>query len=225
MATRKQLIQYAVAGVVVVIVAFATYSYFGGTQAPTEQAAQKKAAPVADDPVMPTAAQADKILLLLGQARQYAADGKFSEADAALDMADKVVKDQPQVAEARRDVAQLKTPEGQLAIQLTRAELAVEHGDKDAAEKALAAVEKLKPDAPEIAELKAKLEKNRSQDTRRDSRLTRHLTTMREAISRGDFAAADSELNTAERIAVDDPEVQKARRELNRARNAAQKKN
>ena len=226
-ATRTSLIRYAFAGVVVLAAGFAAYSYFGGSKKaapPQTTAAKTRPAVDADEPLVPTPTQADKILVLLGQARQLASDGKFAEADARLDEADKVVKGQPQVAQARREIAEMKTPEGQLSIQLTRARLAVEHGDKEAAEKAFAAIESLKPGAPQVAELRARLERDQSQRTRRDDRVTRHLAAMREAVARQDFATADSEFNAAQRIAVDDPDVQQARRELNRARNSAQKK-
>jgi len=46
---------------------------------------------------------------------------------------------------------------------------------------------------------------------------------MREDIARGDFAAADSDLNAAERINMQDPSIREARRELARARDAKQK--
>ncbi len=226
MATRKQLIQYAVGGIVVVAIAIGAHSYFGGSTPPpaAPNQAASKAPPPADDPVTLTPNQSDQILALVAQARQLAGDNKFDEANAKLDEADKVAKGQSQVAQARRDIAQMKTPEGQLNTQLTRAKLAVDHGDKEAAEKALAEVAKLKPDAPEIAELRAKLQQDEQKATHRDDRVTQHLTAMREAMAKQDFATANSELNAAERIAVDDPTVQQARRDLNRARNAAQKK-
>ena len=46
---------------------------------------------------------------------------------------------------------------------------------------------------------------------------------MREDIARGDFAAADGDLNAAERVDVQDPAIREARRELARARDAKQK--
>src|SRR5581483_5388241 len=192
--------------------------------APTPRTASTKSTPAADEQTTPTGVQADKILALVAQARQLAADGKFDEADKALDQADKVVKNQPEVQQARRDIAAMKTPQGQLALQLARAQLAVDHGDNAAAEKALAEVEKLKPDAPEIAELRARMQHQQIKETHHDDRVTRHLTAMREAIARGDFATADSELNAAERADVADPAVHQARIELNRARNSALKK-
>jgi len=46
---------------------------------------------------------------------------------------------------------------------------------------------------------------------------------MREDIARGDFAAADGDLNAAERINIQDPAIREARRELARAREAQEK--
>jgi len=45
---------------------------------------------------------------------------------------------------------------------------------------------------------------------------------MREAVAKRDFAAADSALNEAERIDVQNPSVRRARGELARARGAQQ---
>jgi hypothetical protein len=49
------------------------------------------------------------------------------------------------------------------------------------------------------------------------------LTTMREAIARHDFAAADGALNEAARIDVRDPALDAARIELARAHDADRK--
>ncbi len=219
--TARKSILYAIVGIAIVAIAVGVYEYFGASQPAPRPAANATKMPPADEQQTPTSAQADRILALVSQARQLAADGKFDEAGQALDQADKVVKGQPEVAQARRDVAAMKTPEGQFALQLARAELAVDHGDAAAAESALAEIEKLKPDAPEIAELRARMQHQQTQEVHRDNRVTRHLTAMREAIARGDFAAADRELNAAERADVADPAVHQARIELNRARNAA----
>jgi predicted Zn-dependent protease len=226
---RKRLVQYGIAAVVVVAVACLAYVQWGGGSKP-ETAAKPTASRQSstpsdpDEPKVLSPVQTDRIRELVGQARQLAGDGKFAEADASLDQADKIAKGLPEVAQARREIAQIKTPEGQLSSQLTKARLAVEHGDAVAAEKALAEVEKLKPDAPEIAELRTRLQADQARAIRRDSRIVQHLTAMREAIGRKDLAVADSELNAAERIDPADPTVRQARIELNRARNAALKK-
>jgi hypothetical protein len=222
----RKIIPYAVAGIAIVAIAIGAYRFFGGGPEPQSNApaAASKALP-ADEPKVPTSTQADKIQALVAQARQLANDGRFDEAERALDDADKVVKGQPEVAQARRDIAHLKTPEGQLALQLNRAKLAVDQGDAQAAEKALAEIEKLNPQAPEIPELRARLQQAKAKDEHRDDRITRHLAAMRDALAKKDFAGADSELNAAERIDVTDPAVRRARVELSRARNAGLKQN
>ncbi len=224
--TLRKILPYAIVGLAVIAIAVGAYSYFGASPppAPAAPATTAKAPPPADETAVPTSTQADKILALVAQARQLANDGKFDEAERALDDADKVVKGQAEVEQARRDIAELRTPQGQLALQLSRAKLAVDQGDEQAADRALAEVEKLNPQAPEIAELRARLEREKAKEEHRDERITRHLAAMHEALAKQDLAAADRELNAAERIDVADPAVRRARVELNRARNAQLKK-
>jgi hypothetical protein len=128
-----------------------------------------------------------------------------------------------QTKQARDDIAVMQTPQGQLRIQLDKANLAIERNDGAAAEAALVRAEQLAPESTEIAPLRQRLQELQQRKLRRDNRLTALLTTMREAIARRDFAAADDALNQAARIDVGDPEVLKARVELNRAHNAAMK--
>ena len=64
----------------------------------------------------------------------------------------------------------------------------------------------------------------RPRTDRRDDRIKEHLAAMRSAIARGDFATADSELNAVSRVDVGNPELRKARREVEQAREEAQKK-
>ena len=129
----------------------------------------------------------------------------------------------PETAQARRDIAQLSTPEGQLATQLGRARLAINQDDVAAANTALAEAEKLNPQAPEIAQLRQTLQAAQQKDAHRSSRIVELLTTMREAIARHDFAAADGALNEAARIDVRDPALDQARIELARAHDADRK--
>ena len=96
--------------------------------------------------------------------------------------------------------------------------------DSAAAEKALAEAERLNAQAPEIAELRQAMQAAQQKDAHRGSRVTELLTNMREAIARDDFAAADGDLNAAERINVQDPALDEARRELARARDAEEEK-
>jgi hypothetical protein len=177
----------------------------------------------ADDQTGPSAVQTDQLVGLIGEARRLAAAGKFDEAEASLQKADKVYTGWSETEKARAEIAQLRTPEGQLKTQLDRARLAIEHNDHIAAEQALAEAEKLNAQAPQLAELRAALKEAEQKQQHRDSRVTELLTKMREEIARGDFAAADADLNAAERVNIQDPAVQQARRELARAREAKDK--
>ena len=176
-----------------------------------------------DDPVVPTDAQSDQVRGCIADARRQAATGNFTEAEALLRKADKVIPDLPETAQARSDFAAMATPQGQLATQLARARAAIDQNDGAAAEKALAEAERLNPQAPEIVELRRTLQAAQQKQTRHNDRITALLTTMREAIARHDLAAADSALNEAERIDIQDSSVRRARVELGRAQNADQK--
>jgi hypothetical protein len=171
----------------------------------------------------PTAAQNDQLVSLVGEARRLAAAGKFDAAEVALQKADKVYSNWPDTGKARSEIAAMRTPEGQLKAQLERARFAIEHDDRTTAEAALAEAERLDAQAPQIAELRQALNEAEQKELHRGNRIVELLTRMREDIARGDFAAADSELNAAERIDVQDPAIRDARRELARAREAKQK--
>ena len=175
-----------------------------------------------DDDLAPTvsAVHRDEAVDLIGEARRQAAAGNFAAAEAMLQKARKAVPDLPELEEARRDIEQLRTPEGGYASQIKRAQLAIEHGDAPAAEAALAEASRLKPDAPEIATLRTALQQSQDKAARRETRITQALARMREAVARRDFAAADSALNEAERIDVQSPSIRRARGELARARGA-----
>jgi hypothetical protein len=185
--------------------------------------AEPKTPPPADERAPPTAVQNDQLVSLTAQARRLAADGKFDDAEAALQKADKVYAGWSETEKARSDIAEMRTPEAQLKMQLERARLAIEHDDRATAEKALAEAERLNAQAPQIAELRQSLKEAEQKDVRRGNRVTELLTRMREDIARGDFAAADGDLNAAERIDIQDPAIREARRELARARDAKQK--
>ena len=213
------------------IVAGAVYLLERGMKPPAEQTAASTASttpktpPSADEQAPPTALQNDQLVSLIAQARRLAANGKFDEAEAALQQADKVYAGWPEIEKARSEIAQMRTPEGQLKTQLDRARFAIEHDDRATAEKALAEAERLNAQAPQIAELRQALKEAEQKDAHRGNRVTELLTRMREDIARGDFAAADGDLNAAERIDVQDPAIREARRELARARDAKQKEN
>jgi hypothetical protein len=176
-----------------------------------------------DDPVVPNEARSELAVRLIGDARRLAGNGQFAEATAKLDEADKAVPGLPETTQARHDIAQLSTPEGQLATQLDRARAAIGQNDAAAASEALAAAEKLNPQAPEIAQLRQTLQAAQQKEVHRNNRIVELLTAMREAIARHDFVAADGALNEAARIDIRDPAIDEARRELARAHDADRK--
>ena len=247
--STQQLIRYGVSGALaVVVVAGAVYfldrSPGANPPATAEDANPPAAAPAAsdakpraaktatpaaaptanpDEPAVPNAAQTDQMARLLGDARRLAADGKFDEAKAALDKADAVIPGSDDTAAARREIAALSSPEGQLVTQLARARAAIAQNDTAAANQALAEAEKINPQAPEIPQLRQAMQAAQQKETHRNSRVTELLTTMREAIARHDFAAADGALNEAARIDVRDPALDAARIELARAHDADRK--
>lgn len=224
----------AAAGVVVVGGLFVLALHpWGDTETPAQQNAaargaelteQTQALTYADEVTTPTPLQNDQIVQLVGDARRLARDGKFEEAEASLQKAEKISKSAPQIRPARDEIARLKTPEGRLAADLIRSRLAVEHGDRAAADKSLAEIERIKPDLPELVELRAALQQQQARVERRDQRIQEHLKAMREAMTRGDFSAADSELNAASRIDVTNTSVRRARSELAEAYEESRKK-
>jgi tetratricopeptide (TPR) repeat protein len=228
--SSSPILRYVGIGVAALaIVVGAVYLLERGMKPPAEPTATPTAAttpktpPAADEQAPPTALQNDQLVSLTSQARKLAADGKFDEAEAALQKADKVYPGWADIEKARSEIAQMRTPEGQLKIQLDRARFAIEHDDQATAEKALTEAERLNAQAPQIAELRQALKEAAQKDTRRGNRVAELLTQMREDIARGDFAAADSNLNAAERLDIQDPSIREARRELARARDAKQK--
>ena len=232
MVSRKRMVMGGIGAVVVAALAVFALEPWHETVTPAQQNAARGAAPTeqaqalsyADEVTPPTPLQNDQIVELIGATRRLARDGKFDEAEASLKKAEAVAKSAPQIGQARDEIARLKTPEGRLAVELVRARLAVEHGDKEAAAKSLAEIEKIKPDAPQLAELRQMLQQHQARIDRRDDRIKEHLVAMRAAAARGDFSTADSELNAAARIDVSDPSVRQARTELARAYDDSRKK-
>jgi hypothetical protein len=229
----KRLARYAAGLAFGLVLATGVYFLWQGAARPPAESASSSAASApatnsksrdasSDNPDIPNP-KADLAIQAIAKARRLAADGNFAEAEAELKKADEAVPDMPQTKEARDEVAVLQTPQGQLRLQLSRAELAIERNDGGAAEAALAKAELIAPDSPEIAPLRQRLADLQQHKLRHDNRLTALLTAMREAIARQDFAAADDALNQAERLDVSNPDVLKARIELNRAHNAAMK--
>jgi hypothetical protein len=197
-----------------------------GTTAPAAAKPRVAAKPTADpdEPSALSPADSERIAQLLGEARRLAQDGKFAEAKAVLDKVDASRPRLAETAQARREIDQMSTPQSQLALQLERARSAIEQDDRAAAERALAEVERLSPQAPELAALRQALQDAQQKQARRASRIAELLTAMREAIARRDFAAADRALNEATRLDVRDPAIDPARVELARAQDTDRKK-
>jgi hypothetical protein len=242
----KRLIRYGAGAALAVVVVGGAFYFFDRSGTATPAATAEATNPTAtapsaaagtpstkpataaanpDEAAVPSAAQTDQVARLLGAARRLAQDGNFAGAQAVLDRADAVMPGSGDTAAARREITQMSTPQGQLAVQLDRARSAIAQDDSAAAEKALAEVERLSPQAPEIAALRQALQDAQQKTARRSSHITELLTDMREAIARHDFAAANRALNEAERIDVRDPSIEPARVELARAQNAEQKRN
>lgn len=229
---RRRQLRYGALGVAIVLLAAGLFAFThrgqrsdtGRHTSTPESSTAALTAPstFADDVAQPNVLQRDQAVDLVGEARRQAAAGNFSEAEASLGKAERSAPQLPEIAEARREIARLKTPEGSFAVQLQRAHLAIEHDDNAAAEAALGEANRIKPNASEVAELRAALEAAREKAARRGQRIAEALGRMREAVVRRDFAAADSALNEAERIDAQNPSIRRARGELARARGAQQ---
>jgi len=193
-----------------------------GTTPPAAAKPRVAAKPTADpdEPSALSSAETERIAQLLGEARRLARDGKFAEAKAALDKVDAIRPRLAEAAQMRREIDQMSTPQGQLALQLERARSAIEQDDRATAEQALAEAERLNPQAPEIARLRQALLEAERKEARRHHRIAELLTEMRQAIARHDFAAAARALNEAERLDIRDPAIDPARVELARAHDA-----
>jgi len=182
---------------------------------PAVPAATKQPSSADEPSVLPTAVT-DQARAFVGEARRLAAAGNFAEAETALQKAEAAAPGLDETAQARREIAELNTPRGQLAAQLDRARNALERGDNTAAEQAITAAERLDAQAPEIAGLRANLQAAQRKDAHRDDHIAALLAEMRTAAARQDFATANRVLNEAERIDIQNRDVLKARDELNR---------
>ncbi len=228
--SRKRQVRYSAMALGLVVIAGGVLLWQQGTKEAAKSvmspAASNAAAPEAkphpstDNPDIPNP-KIDLAIQAIGDARRLAIQGKFAEAEAELKKADDAVPGMPETKQARDDIAAMQTPQGQLRLQLNLAELAIERDDGAAAEAALAKAEQAAPDSPDIAPLRQRLQELQQRKLKRTNRVAALLTAMREAIARHDFAAADDALNQASRIDISNPDVLKARIELNRAHNAA----
>jgi hypothetical protein len=222
-----------IAAVGVVVLAGGAFYLFDRPAAEAPPAAAKQApkqtasVPRADAPdpdAVPDEAVSDRAFHLIGEARRLADRGKLDEANAKLAEADKAVPGLSETAEARRKIAELATPEGRFAVQLSRARTAVGGDDYAAAEKELAEAERLKPGAPETAQLRQEMQAAQQKGAKRSSQVAEQLAAMRESIARKDIAGADRAFNEASRIDILDPALDQARTELAQAHEAAREK-
>lgn len=189
--------------------------------APVRQAAQTQPAVDSSDvDSLPDETLSDRAFHLIAQAVRLADRGKIAEATAKLDEADKLVPGLSETAQGRRKVAALATPDGQFALQIARARIAVGNDDIPELDKALTEAARLKPGAPEIAELRLMMQVTQQKEARRTARIADLLRTMREAIARKDIAGADRAFNEASRTDVLDPALDQARVELAQAHEA-----
>ncbi len=231
--TRRRQIRYGALAVAILLLAAGVIAFSHSNQRPgtnpdtatarrSAQAAPTAPPQVSADEPSPTisALRRDEAVTLIGEARRQAAAGSFSEAEASLQKAQKIAPGLPEIEQARRDIAQLRSPEGSFADLMQRAQLAIDHDDAAAADAALTEAARLKPAAPEIAALRSALQQAQDKKARREARIAEALARMREAVARRDFAAADRALNEAERIDVQNPSIRRARGELARARGA-----
>ena len=226
-----RLPRFAVIGAVGVVVLAGAFYLFNRTDAEAPPAPARQAAASTPRPDVtnlddtPDEAVSDRAFRLIAQARRLADRGKFPEANAKLDEVDKQLPGLSETAEARRKIAGLATPEGQFALQIARARTAVGNDDYAAAEKELADAARLKPDAPEIAELRQEMQAMQQKEAKRSSQVAEQLAAMRESIARMDIAGADRAFNEASRIDILDPALDQARVELAHAHEAAREKN
>ena len=191
--------------------------------APGASPVASKSGDVSLDSDIPSPADTDRVARLLGDARRLAYDANFNEAKAALDKAEAILPGSGEIAQMRREIDEISKPEAQLALQLQRARSAIAQSDREGAEKALAAAERLSPQAPEIAKLRQALQDAAQKQAERSHRIAELLGEMRQAIARHDLAAAGRALNEAERLDVRDPAIDPARIDLAHAQDAERK--
>jgi hypothetical protein len=182
--------------------------------------------PAPAPPAGPSAAQIGQARNLIADARRFASLGDFSGAETALQNADKAAPGFAEVAQARHDIAAMRTAGGQLRPLIERTRRAIERGDFAAAERTLGEAERIDANAPEVIEVRRELRAAERQGNRpQDGRVTILLTAARAAIAVGDFAAADRALGQAEQVDPRDPAVIQARADFYAAERARPRRN
>jgi hypothetical protein len=171
----------------------------------------------APDPSTYTNRQVEQAAVLVGSARRLALEGKVADAEAALAEADRIAPTLPETSEARREIARLATAKGRLEHFVLEARRAVERDDAEAAHAAIAAADAVDANAPELATLRQQLAAREAELAKQREQIAMLLKRMREALARRDFAGAYRAVNEAERIDVNDPRIDEARAELDKA--------
>jgi tetratricopeptide (TPR) repeat protein len=173
-------------------------------------------------PAGPSAAQIGQARNLIADARRFASLGDFAGAETALQNADKAAPGFAEVAQARRDIAEMRTAGGQLRPLIERTRRAIERGDFATAERTLGEAERIDANAPEVVDMRRELRAAERQGYRQqDGRVTVLVTAARAAIALGDLAAADRALGQAEQVDPRDPAVIQARADFYAAERAA----
>jgi tetratricopeptide (TPR) repeat protein len=169
-------------------------------------------------PAGPTAAQLNQARNYIAEARRFASAGDFTRAESVLQSADAAVPGFSETAAARREIADMRTPRGQVGPLVTQARRAMERGDFIAADRALDEAERLDANAPAVIDARRDLRAAQRQanqpNNQQDVRVSALLTAARASISRGDYVSADRALDEAERIDPRDPAVRQVRAEL-----------
>ena len=135
--SAQRLIRYGalvVAALVVVGGVIHVFNRPGVDPVATAEPAPRQAKPAADDEALsPSEAAIDRAMRLIGEGRRLGDEGKFDEANAKLDQAEKAVPGLSETADTRRRLAETSTPEGRFATQLARARTAIGNDDDAAA--------------------------------------------------------------------------------------------
>ncbi len=126
-----------------------------------------------------------------------------------------------EIAQARRDIAQMRTGNARIGPLVERARQATERGDYVTAGQALAEAEKIDARAPAVVAARRELQAAEGQATRpqearpQDPKVTSLLTSARAAMLVGDLASAERSLDQAEQIDSRDSAVVQARAVFN----------
>ena len=175
-------------------------------------------------PAGATAAQLDQARNHIVDARHLASLGDFANAEVALQAADKADPGLAEIAQARRDIAQMRTGNARIGPLVERARQATERGDYVTAGQALAEAEKIDARAPAVVAARRELQTAEGQATRpqearpQDPKVTSLLTSARAAMLVGDLASAERSLDQAEQIDPRDSAVVQARAVFNAQR-------